>query len=148
MMWPSSFYRRVICIYDCSGWANMMEKHTHRIGTYIHVFEPYVARSALRFYPYANLIWLHIALWGYFWEHPGRLVPAYCLVLVNVWAELCIRRSPPSPTRSLSLSLSLSTHLSSNKKIVNYKQRALSSIGIPQGLLPAYISAPPSQRYD
>ena len=39
--------RRIICIYDYSGWAGVMEEHIYRIGTYIHTF--------------ANLIRLHVA---------------------------------------------------------------------------------------
>ena len=114
----------MVCIYDYSGWANVMESHIHHVGTYIHVCEHYIdTRIALGIYPYTNLvwlyialreytrtqiirsIWLHVALWeSSSWERPGRLVTAYRLVLVNVWAELCSRRRPPLLTRALSLS--------------------------------------------
>ena len=43
-------YRRVICIYDYSGWANVM-------SSTFTVYE----RTGL----YANITWLHVVLWGY-----------------------------------------------------------------------------------
>ena len=65
---------------------------------------------------------------------------SYRLVLVNIWAELCPRRSPPS-----SLEFSLSTHLRSNitiKKTV----RSTSSVHYPAStslcLFQSCISAP------
>ena len=60
------FDRRVICIYDYSGWANVMEYHIYRIGTYVPVGESYTfARSVLETDSFADLIRICIA----FWEH-------------------------------------------------------------------------------
>ena len=38
-------------------------------------------------------------------ERPGRPIPAHRIVLVNIWAEFCFWRSPPSLTRALSIPL-------------------------------------------
>ena len=63
--------------------------------------------------------------------------------LVNVWAELCSRRSPLSLTRALlCLSPSLSTRLrNTSMNLVNDKQRAPSCVDSALFLTSLYLSA-------
>ena len=99
------FYRRVICIYDYSGWANGMENNIHRTVTNILFAKIILLRVAFWehtrmriLYGYTCVPLWESSLWEYSYLHTR-------LGLVDILAKLCSWQRPQSLPRVLSLPL-------------------------------------------